>query len=343
VLDFGVVGPGQAIERELRVVHVRGGSDVRVRSVELLPTQGGGFGYEGDVEFEVAEGDEVGIPIRFQPSQPGFSTATITLLVDAEPSEVSAVVRGASGEGDLDLWPLVLDFGAIGAGGHRTLELAVQNDGVAQAEITGMEVSDAFSIVGGFPQIAPAGVVTTLRFEFSPTSDLPVAEYLRLQSNLGDLPLVLFQGNDCENGPPEAYDRDGDGITSCAGDCDDDSFYIHPGAFEVPNDADDDCNGWVDDHTVRFDDDADGQSEDDGDCDDSNAAVFEGASELADWIDNDCDGVIDEGTAHFDDDGDGATEDGGDCNDGDAEVGPHVLETLNNDVDDDCDPQTVDD
>jgi type IV pilus assembly protein PilY1 len=49
---------------------------------------------------------------------------------------------------------------------------------------------------------------------------------------------------------------------------------------------------------------------------------------------------VDEGTDAYDDDGDGYTEDGGDCDDTDALVGPHVLETTGDGVDNDCDGVT---
>jgi hypothetical protein len=41
-------------------------------------------------------------------------------------------------------------------------------------------------------------------------------------------------------------DADGDGVTTADGDCDDGDPAVHPGALEVPDGADDDCDGWVD-------------------------------------------------------------------------------------------------
>ena len=55
-------------------------------------------------------------------------------------------------------------------------------------------------------------------------------------------------------------DADGDGYATCEGDCDDDDVYKNPGAAEVCDGADNDCNGQVDDpscvdcdHTVGED------------------------------------------------------------------------------------------
>jgi hypothetical protein len=60
----------------------------------------------------------------------------------------------------------------------------------------------------------------------------------------GYYPTVLSDGlfNVC--GAPDA---DGDGYTTCAGDCDDTRAAVHPGALESCNGLDDDCSGVVDD------------------------------------------------------------------------------------------------
>src|SRR5262245_31600082 len=90
------------------------------------------------------------------------------------------------------------------------------------------------------------------------------------------------------------------GYVAAAGDCDDTNVAIHPGADEVCNDADDDCDGSIDvgaiDATVSYVDlDGDGFGDDattvtrcatpighvdvGGDCDDRDAAVHPEATE----------------------------------------------------------------
>ena len=46
---------------------------------------------------------------------------------------------------------------------------------------------------------------------------------------------------------PDCEDQDHDGYTPLQGDCDDHKSFIHPGARELLNHLDDDCNGMVDD------------------------------------------------------------------------------------------------
>lgn len=108
-------------------------------------------------------------------------------------------------------------------------------------------------------------------------------------------------------------DADSDG--ACAGeDCDDNDWTSYPGAPEVCDGVDNDCNGAVDDDAGLIyyaDRDGDGygaepiqtcdppsQYADNGaDCDDNDARTYPGAQELEDGKDNDCDGRIDEDAA----------------------------------------------
>ncbi len=181
-------------------------------------------------------------------------------------------------------------------------------------------------------------------------------------------------------------DEDGDGfgdpatsLEACEGavdndrDCDDTRADVFPGADEVCDDVDSDCDGAIDEEgTTLWFTDADGDSFGDPgsgvldcapdgrvaswtDCDDADATVFPGATEVCDGDDQDCDGTSDEGlttTWYIDYDSDGygadvyvrsgctaptgyvATDD--DCDDAEPEVNPGATEVCNT-VDDDCD------
>jgi len=126
-------------------------------------------------------------------------------------------------------------------------------------------------------------------------------------------------------------DADGDGY-STLWDCNDADPATHPGAAEVCDGYDNDCDPATDDTT---DADGDGFSEIcDNDCDDTDDTVYPSATELCDGLDNDCDGSP--AGFEIDADGDGYLLCGDDCDDTDPAVHPFAPELCNG-VDDDCD------
>jgi len=126
-------------------------------------------------------------------------------------------------------------------------------------------------------------------------------------------------------------DDDGDGFDECGGDCDDGDAAAYPGAAEVCNGLDDDCDGNV--PADEGDGDGDGYLECE-DCDDTDPAVNPDATEICNGIDDDCDGLEADET---DDDGDGWMECSGDCDPTDPDVYPGAPEEWYDGVDSDCD------
>ncbi len=125
-------------------------------------------------------------------------------------------------------------------------------------------------------------------------------------------------------------DEDEDGWNTCEGDCDDDDATAWPGADELADGADNDCDGDVDEGTSLVDDDGDGWSELEGDCDDDDASVNPGEAERwYDGTDQDCDGADDD----RDGDGWGIADD---CDDDDASVAPGVYDACYDGLDADC-------
>ena len=70
---------------------------------------------------------------------------------------------------------------------------------------------------------------------------------------------------------------------------------MYPGAPELQDTKDNDCNGTVDDNTGLYDDDGDGFAETDNDCNDNNSEISPAAIEYCgDGIDNNCNGLMDQ-------------------------------------------------
>ncbi|MCK6506837.1 putative metal-binding motif-containing protein [Myxococcota bacterium] len=195
------------------------------------------------------------------------------------------------------------------------------------------------------------------------------------------------------DGGADGVDADSDGYPVDQ-DCNDNNAAVFPGATEVCNGWDDDCDELVDDDddsldtstqgTWYPDEDGDTFGDDDavimacegptgavvvgGDCDDTTADIGPGAAEVCNGVDDDCDDRLDDedddvdlstaGTWYVDADDDGFGEDGtgvvacseppltsavgGDCDDADSSRFPGASELCDG-IDNDCNEKTSED
>ncbi len=211
---------------------------------------------------------------------------------------------------------------------------------------------------------------------------------------------VLFTSNTYyADADGDGYGDDANSLAACTqptgyvsdnSDCDDSDPAINPGAIEICDGIDNDCDNMIDEGltvtTYYADTDGDsygdnsstldacvqptGYVTDNTDCDDNNAAINPGATEICDGIDNNCDNMIDEGLAfvtyYADTDSDGYGDnsssvsdctqpagyvtDNTDCNDSNAAINPGASEicdgidnNCDNQVDEGCAPNYCDD
>jgi len=181
--------------------------------------------------------------------------------------------------------------------------------------------------------------------------------------------------DDSADPTPLPVDEDQDGSPADE-DCDDGDPAVHPGATEVCNGVDDDCDEQIDEELLLAwyaDTDGDGfgdpatlveaceappgHTDDATDCDDADPAVHPDATEVCNELDDDCDGVVDEDvvpTWYIDADadgfgdadrateacapGDGWVDDATDCDDLDPASFPGATEVCDL-ADNDCDGQ----
>ncbi|MCK6526762.1 hypothetical protein L6R50_04135 [Myxococcota bacterium] len=125
------------------------------------------------------------------------------------------------------------------------------------------------------------------------------------------------------------------GYVTADGDCDDTALAVFPGASELCDALDNDCDGLVPD--TEIDDDLDGMADCTGDCNDADATTYFGATELCDGVDNNCNGAVP--LNEQDGDADGFRRCAGDCNDAAAAVYPGATEVCDG-VDNDCNGDT---
>ena len=344
VLDMGAVAVGGASEEGLLLNNV-GQAAVTIASLSIQDDDHGAFELLGEVSTTVERGSSVEVVIRYSPVTEDLHQASLAIVSDAgEVTQLDVPLRGQGAEPLLQVYPRVLDLGVLGPGVLASTSLTLAAEGLVPVTVDDLVLEgEGLSIVlpasaDELPFLVPAGADVQVQVEFDPPDAEPYEGAIRVLTDDPDDPQVTVAvlANVCQGSAAATHDADGDGFSTCGGDCDDADPAVHPAATEHLDGVDNDCDATIDDGTVAYDDDGDGYSEQDGDCDDTAADTYPGAMELLDGRDNDCDGQVDDGTEGLDDDGDGFAESGGDCDDGDPSIHPAAPE-LEDGLDNDCD------
>jgi hypothetical protein len=238
-------------------------------------------------------------PIGLGGSSERFPTA-IDRIADLSGDGVPDVLVGADGDDDLapNAGSLFIFDSVTGGVLHHIFDPA----GVTTDQL-GTDVISLGDISGdGIPDFAASA---------------PMAD--NIEGNEAGHVIVFVLEEDCDN----------DGFSHWAGDCDDMDPAFFPGAVELCDLADNDCDGATDE-------DSDGDGFDIcNDCDDLNAGVSPDGTEICNDIDDDCDGLTDEAAVPGNPDGDNAAGLCYDCDETDPNINAGQPDTCNH-VDDDC-------
>ena len=290
VLDLGKATLGGTSDATLRLWNVGDAAIIATR----FQMNEGSFAVDAglsSVEIGRAGGgaDELFVPVHFTPSSAGLVQGVMTIeLADATLYAIEVPLVGVGVPSLIQAVPASVDLGFGVA--ERSAVVTLRNEG--EAPVTVASVTGAVSPLVLSPELTGATLAagSTLDVTLSVSGATEVSTLLALGFAEGGTLSVPVLASACAD-TAAVSDVDGDGWTSCGGDCDDTLATAHPGAAESANGVDDDCDGAVDEGTRAHDDDGDGYTEDGGDCWDGSATVHPGASEVpGNGIDDNCNG-----------------------------------------------------
>jgi len=225
-----------------------------------------------------------------------------------------------------------VDFGAVQVGttGWFDLDLALVSGGPAETTFRLAPEGGAYFLAELPSPVLSDGEAQTLQIGFNPSEmGAQIAALVIEADNVEGVSIreVVLRGT----GVAGPLDLDRDGVPE-GEDCDDSSPSVYPGAAELCDGLDTDCDPSTHAPGGESDGDGDGWFGCSGDCDDSVPSIHPEADEICDGVDNDCDGVV----AEDDIDGDGFLGCSDDCDDADPAIYPGATEICDG-FDNNCD------
>ncbi|MEC7986480.1 MAG: MopE-related protein, partial [Myxococcota bacterium] len=234
--------------------------------------------------------------------------------------------------GELSISHAELDFGSIPTGTVASQTFTIQNTGNVDFAILSASLLDGdanvWTVSKEDENELSNGDSLDILVEFSPLEievydgSVEIRTTLEEHANLQ----TIIRGE----GSLSTLDNDNDGHTPYSGDCDDNDANVYPGAEEICDGKDSDCDGLIPDDEA--DADRDQRRICAGDCDDNDDRVYPEAEEICDGKDSDCDGLY---ADHMDLDADGTSICEGDCDDTDPAAWPGNPEICD-EVDNNC-------
>ncbi len=200
VLEMGAITPGACRERFVECENVAN-DPVAILSwgadTAATPPSSPAFVVEAFSGLRtLREGDTMRVGVRYCPTALGADEGVLAIETDStDPARRFARValRGTGGGPDVDVRPPVLDFGEVAliAPARRSLQIA--NIGVAELEITRIEVDTVATGAFTAPtqgRVVPVGGFYELEVEFRPRIEGPVRSNLILHTNDQDEPRI---------------------------------------------------------------------------------------------------------------------------------------------------------
>ena len=195
-LAFGEVEVGST-QRQLVTVTNVGDSELTVSDLVLT---GGDFtiGQTPVLPIVIAPSDAVLIEVVYQPSAPGFVTATLDIQSDAANAPTATVSLSGTGQeaavAQIAVEPASFVFGEVEIGSRQSQIVTINNVGTVNLTVSDVSVTGADFVLGAIPPNLPVVILPNasaqVEIVFQPTVEGLSSGSLSITSDAADTPLV---------------------------------------------------------------------------------------------------------------------------------------------------------